>query len=273
MKISTKLTLFYVAVLAVFCVLAVSLAMLLHSVSIGYDTLLNTHLPQIDRARVIQVNFKKQVQEWKDVLLRGHDPDDLLNYTTQFHAMEEKVHRGASELSLQVQDPEAKQLLDEFVEDHLALDEKYELAYQVYLAGNADFKAADKIVRGQDRAPTDLFDKVVERLAALVQDSVNAQTETARRGRNLAIGISGGSVLLIGLVGFFLVRDIVNRLALLKDVSDRLSRADISGLAIDVSGHDEIAEFGKSLTGVHAAIEELLHVSAEQNAEIPAGGR
>jgi hypothetical protein len=26
--------------------------------------------------RVSQVDFKKQVQEWKDILLRGHNPED-----------------------------------------------------------------------------------------------------------------------------------------------------------------------------------------------------
>ena len=42
--------------------------------------------------------------------------------------------------------------------------------------------------------------------------------------------------------------------------------ADMSGLAIDVSGHDEIASFGASMKGVHAAIEELLHTSSTETA-------
>ena len=35
--------------------------------------------------------------------------------------------------------------------------------------------------------------------------------------------------------------------------------------AIDVSGQDEIAAFGGSMKGVHAAIEELLRIVSVQN--------
>ena len=49
-----------------------------------------------DQARVVQVDFKKQVQEWKDVLLRGHTPEDLAKYTKQFHEKETAVRNGAT---------------------------------------------------------------------------------------------------------------------------------------------------------------------------------
>lgn len=264
MKISTKLSLFYVAVLAVFCVLALSLAAVLHTVSAGYNALLETPVRQMDQARVVQVDFKKQVQEWKDILLRGHDPEDLANYTRQFHEKEVQVRDGANLLAGQVQDPEARKLLEQFLEAHAALSQKYQLAYNAYVSGNADFKAADKIVRGQDRAPTDLFDGVVERLDALVKESVRAQTSAALRARNVSLGIAGGLLVMFGLIGVFLILDITGRIARLKAVSDRLAQADISGLTIDVSGSDEIAAFGRSLIGVHAAIEELLRMPSPQ---------
>jgi methyl-accepting chemotaxis protein len=265
MKISTKLIVFYVAVLAVFSSLAFALVTELRSVAAGYDALLGSTVRQMDQARTVQVTFKKQVQEWKDILLRGHTPDDLAKYTKQFHEKEELVRGGAQSLSLQVQDAEAKQSLEQFIASHLVLSQKYQLAYEAYVAGNADFKAADKIVRGQDRAPTDLFDKVVQRLEVRVQESVAAQTRAARDGRNVALGAAGSLLLLLGGVGFFLVRDILGRLASLKAVSDRLARADLSGLTIDIAGHDEIAAFGESMKGVHAAIEELLQQISSQD--------
>jgi methyl-accepting chemotaxis protein len=264
MKISTKLGLFYGAVILVFCSLGFALTTVLHSVSGGYDVLLNSPVSQIDQARVIQVDFKKQVQEWKDILLRGQNPDDLANYTKQFHDMETKVIEGANTLATQVQDAEAKQLIDQFLTADEELRQKYETAYKAYIAGNADFKAADKIVRGQDRAPTDLFDKAVLRLNTVVDDSVKTQTKAAADGLKLALGIAGGLLLLIGVVGIFVIRDVVNRLTRLKAVSDRLAVADISGLSIDVSGHDEIATFAASMKGVLAAIQELLHASSEE---------
>jgi hypothetical protein len=41
-------------------------------------------------------------------------------------------------------------------------------------------------------------------------------------------------------------------------MSDRLANADLEGLHIDISGHDEIGAFGSSMQGVHAAISELM---------------
>jgi methyl-accepting chemotaxis protein len=264
MKISTKLSLFYVAVILVFCVLGVALTTVLHSVSSGYDALLNSPVRQIDEARVIQVDFKKQVQEWKDILLRGQNPVDLANYTKQFHDMEANVSDGAMTLDTHVRDTEAKQLLEQFLAADDELNQKYQTAYEAYVAGNADFKTADEIVRGQDRAPTDLFDKVVLRLNTVVEESVKTQTKASADGLKLALGIAGGLLLLVGVAGIFVIRDIVNRLARLKAVSDRLAVADISGLSIDISGQDEIAMFAGSMKGVLAAIEELVQASTEE---------
>jgi CHASE3 domain sensor protein len=266
MKIATKLSLFYAAVLVVFSLLAFALERNLHSVSTGYDSLLQSPVRQMDEARTLQVEFKKQVQEWKDILLRGHNPEDLAKYTRQFHEREENVRAGAQALSDRTEDTEAKQLLSDFVAAHAVLSQRYQQAYDAYVQDNFDFKTADKIVRGQDRPPTDLFDRAVARLDARVKSAVAAQTQQAAHSRNVALSAAGGLLILLGVVGLLLVHDILGRLGRLKAVSDRLAMADISGLAIDVSGHDEIAAFGASMKGVHAAIEELLHTSSAETA-------
>jgi hypothetical protein len=59
------------------------------------------------------------------------------------------------------------------------------------------------------------------------------------------------------------VSNILGRLGRLKAVSDRLARADIEGLSVDISGPDEIGQFGNSMQGVHAAIEELTRLASD----------
>jgi hypothetical protein len=144
------------------------------------------------------MNFKKQVQEWKDILLRGHDPKDLAEYTKQFHPREAAVRDGAIALTRTVQDKEAHKLLDQFIIADDMMSARYAHAYEVFVAGNGEFKAADALVRGRDRGLTDLPDKVVQRLGVWVQFTAATQQHAIRRSQIMALGIAGGFLLLMG---------------------------------------------------------------------------
>jgi methyl-accepting chemotaxis protein len=257
MKISRKLSLFLAGVAVLFLALANALIEETHAVVDSYDELLKTPIKQSDLARVTQVEFKKQVQEWKDILLRGHDSDDLAKYTKQFHEEEARVRDNALALGGLVQDPEAKRLIGEFIAGHETLGRKYQEAYQMYVGSGFDFKAADKIVRGMDRPPTTLFDGVVARLTAQVEQSARAQRALASHKQMLALAITGGIFAVLAVASFGVVHNVASRLGHLKTISDKLANGDVAGLAIEIGGKDEIAEFGQSLKGIHTEIEDL----------------
>src|SRR5262249_42477788 len=149
-------------------------------------------------------------------------PKDLATYSGQFREQEAQVRAGAVALAETVQDAEAHKLLVQFVSADDEMTAKYQHAFDVFVAGNAGFKAADALVRGQDRAPTNLFDKVVQRLESRVQSTVAAQQLAVSRNQNLALGISGGLLFLFGVLGVATVRSIVRRLAALRAVSNKL---------------------------------------------------
>jgi methyl-accepting chemotaxis protein len=257
MKISIKLSLFLAGVAVLFVALADALIGQTSALVASYDELLGTPIKQADLSRVTQVDFKKQVQEWKDILLRGHNPDDLTKYTKQFRDTEARVHDNSLVLSRQVQDPTAVRLLTEFVFRHEALGKKYQEAYDTFVSSGFDFKAADKIVRGMDRPPTDLFDQVVARLTAQADQSVRTQQTVAAHKQMLALAITGACLIVLIAGSFIVVLNVSTRLGHLKLISDRLAKGEIAGLAIDIGGKDEVGDFGRSLKGIHAAIEDL----------------
>jgi methyl-accepting chemotaxis protein len=261
-KISTKLIGLSIGSVVVVVGLAITLVGELRSVTAGYNQVLDGSVKQAEAARKTQVDFKKQVQEWKDILLRGHNADDLARYTRQFHDQEAMVKDEARSLSGSVEDPATKQSVIDFLATDETLSAKYQAAYDVFLKDKFDFKAADNLVRGQDRAPTDLFDKVVAQLNARVIFMVAAQQAKAIRQRNLALTMAVALLLLVAVAGFIVISGVLKRLGRLKAVSDRLANADVEGLSIDISGNDEVGQFGQSLRGVAAAIEELLVVAA-----------
>lgn len=52
----------------------------------------------INFARTAQLDFKMQVQEWKDILLRGNDPDLFKKYSEQFAQREAAVDQDLEAL-------------------------------------------------------------------------------------------------------------------------------------------------------------------------------
>ena len=59
----------------------------------------------INLARSAQLNFKEQVQEWKDILLRGNDPGAFQKYSDQFTQREAAVDQDLRSLQQRLPEP------------------------------------------------------------------------------------------------------------------------------------------------------------------------
>jgi methyl-accepting chemotaxis protein len=143
-------------------------------VSSDYTRIIFGEEQQAQRVRELQVNFKKQVQAWKDILLRGRDDAALEKYSKEFRAQGALVDAGARGLSAVVHDEQARTLLQNFAEEHQQLEREYERGLEGYRASR-DFSQADAAVKGKDRQPTDTLDAVAARLAALAEQAPAAE--------------------------------------------------------------------------------------------------
>ncbi|MFZ1173215.1 MAG: hypothetical protein WAO01_18675, partial [Bradyrhizobium sp.] len=74
---------------------------------------------------VIETNFKKQVQEWKDTLLRGKKPEALDKHWGAFERREGDVRNAAERMKMSVADQEAAQLIGQFAAAHKGMGEAY----------------------------------------------------------------------------------------------------------------------------------------------------
>jgi methyl-accepting chemotaxis protein len=68
----------------------------LNSIVAAYERLFDQNVRDQDLSRVMQLTFKKEVQEWKDVLLRGRDPEALKKYSDGFHQDARRSARSAN---------------------------------------------------------------------------------------------------------------------------------------------------------------------------------
>ena len=114
-------------------------------------------------AKEAKVEFKQQIQEWKDVLLRGHNAEDYQKYLAAFEKQEKTVQGLLAELrglmaDLGLDGAAAARL----IATHAELGAKYREALKSYQQTNADAaKVVDRLVRGLDRPVTESFEAVV----------------------------------------------------------------------------------------------------------------
>ncbi len=109
----------------------------------------------------IQYSFKKQVQEWKNILIRGADKTQFDKYQTLFVNEFENTQTHTQELiDLFVVDNAITEIAKEFQKKHRAILAEYQEALFLYKTSNFDIVAADKIVKGIDREPDELLNKI-----------------------------------------------------------------------------------------------------------------
>jgi PAS domain S-box-containing protein len=203
-----------------------------------------------------QVHFKKQVQEWKDILLRGHDTDMYDKYLAQFYDEEGQTREAIEDLiPMLARNPEAQEIARQFLAAHRLLGIRYREALR-YFGKDARKPQieVDRRVRGIDRQPTDLLDLVVtSAIAHKESELAHIKTSVAYvEKRMLLIVLSvmtGTIVVLLWLTN----RTIVRPLATAIGIARRISSGDLSG-TIEVRGRDEAAQLLQALRTMQSSL-------------------
>jgi class 3 adenylate cyclase len=147
----------------------------------NYDNLLSD-FKVIDDVRTIQVDFKKQVQEWKNILIRGHEAADFSKYHSRFLNQHQSVRTRGEVLLKYPLTPIDLNILKQFLAAHQQLQTDYLKSLALFQASKySNYKATDRLVRGKDRAPTDLLDTLTTNiLTNITIDKIKIQNEAAR---------------------------------------------------------------------------------------------
>jgi methyl-accepting chemotaxis protein len=142
------------------------------------DKQLASGLVLTDQARIVQLNFKKQVQALKDTLLRGCDLALRDKYQSEFSEFESQVQQGARDLEAKASSPEVSALVRQFTNAHAQLGVECRDALRPFLTvkGTSFHKAAKQIV-GKDEPVAAMLDQVV---AQISQDEASLQGKNQR---------------------------------------------------------------------------------------------
>ncbi len=266
---------------AVLAGLAVSgmLLLELRSTRASYDAMLSQHeVKHQDRARVIQVTFKKQVQEWKNLLLRGYKYEDFQKAEKGFKTEEAEVRKLATELMNDVKDEKAHGQLESFIKAHEQMGASYGAAIKVFAKSNGtDFAAADAMVKGQDRPPTDLIDQLAARLQGVVDEIRTAQSDevssTIKRSVVIAGIVFAAIVVLVFVVVRNTQREMSGLISQMADAADSTTSASGQVAKSAQSLSQGATEQAASLEETSASMEEMASMTRKnaENSQMAAG--
>lgn len=168
----------------------------------------------VDSARLAQVNFKKQVQEWKNILLRGQERDLYGKHLAAFESDEQRVRGNLKDLKVtmdKMRIPAGS--VDGILASHEELGGKYREALKHYdRKGLQSGAAVDRLVRGIDREVTDRIDALVAQIqrqaAAGIDDREKESALQGEQDRQFSQGLLVMIALALG-VGVVMSRTIV----------------------------------------------------------------
>ena len=194
----------------------------------------------IDEANL---QFKVQVQEWKNVLLRGKQPADLDKYWKQFEDRQREVQSILGELAGQKGiEPQLKTRIERLRDEHRLLGAAYHKGRDAYVAAGADPTAGDTAVKGVDRAASDQMSELVSELRKQGNEQAKLISADADRTVLLGIIVMLASGLLIGLLSLWLVnRNLVEPIQKLIEYVAHLSQGKI-GERVVSTRQDELGK-------------------------------
>jgi methyl-accepting chemotaxis protein len=212
----------------------------------------------VDAARDAQVHFKKQVQEWKDLLLRGHQAGMYDKYSSAFAGEEQAVQERLKDLQGRM---EKQGIPTEGVvallASHAELGRRYNEALTRFQAGDPRTSTlVDSLVKGMDRAPTEAFDSVVagmERHADQADAALDARAvaeNAASRETGVELTLLAAAVLLAGAV--LIIRSITRPLGRAVEVIRGLAQGDVEA-EVGATTRDETGQLLAAMRDMLAA--------------------
>ncbi len=215
------------------------------------------------------LQFKVQVQEWKNVLLRGYDDTKREKYWGKFLKQHTLVQATGQDVLETVTLEGTRQLTQEFLTIHNELLPKYKEGYQTFINSNFDPKAGDSAVTGIDRAPGELAAQITK--SALTQASEHSDIVSHSASSTV---VTGTSIIILTMltvlatailmINRWIIDPIRNAQSYLHELSQGKMDFDIKKIA----GDDEIAQMLNALHllqgnlnsgvgAIHTSIDEL----------------
>lgn len=187
------------------------------------------------------LQFKVQVQEWKNVLLRGKASADRDKFWGQFEEQERKVQSTLGLLAeMEGTDQSLKSQVQALQQAHRTLGTAYRTGRDAFIAAGNDASAGDAAVKGVDRPTSEQMAILVDQLHKSSDAQSVAISQQADRTILTGAVVMLVSALLVGLLALWIVnRNLVAPIRMLIEYVAQLSEGKFAA-RVDVTRQDEL---------------------------------
>ncbi len=206
-----------------------------------FGDLLDGPLSESQLVDEANLEFKIQVQEWKNVLLRGKNPEQRDKYWAQFQAQERKVQELLAQLQrASAQSSSLSGQIARLQNEHRLLGEAYRKGFDAFIAAGADPAAGDAAVAGIDRAASAQMSELVSQLRQTAARQSAEIRESAGSAALTGVLVMLLASVLVALLSLWLVnRNIIEPTRSLIEHIARLSQGQFAN-RVDASRADEL---------------------------------
>ncbi|MDO6686559.1 MULTISPECIES: methyl-accepting chemotaxis protein [unclassified Agarivorans] len=238
-----------IASLVLLMAVAIYTALHLKETANNFDKLTHNEVHLEEVALLSHIAFKTQIQEWKNVLLRGHDAEQNKKYWGRFQDKQQQVQQQVTKLVSELEEanyPELARTAKDFLASHKILGSAYAKGKAEYEAAGFDFKVGDKAVKGMDRAPSKSMAELSDKLKAVTAELVEKNTIQAHQVSSITFMIIGISSLLVICISFiFMERECIKPINSLVDDIDLLSDGKLN-VTIHLERGDELGKLANA---------------------------
>src|SRR6266545_1433086 len=195
--------------------------------------------------------FRDQVKYFKNILIRGENPEAFQKYKKKFVDSETDIKARAAALKAELTDPAMISMVDEYVAafDQMMRDYLPALDAYEHTAPPRDVHALDKMVDGKDDAAEDTLAGLNSKLAEAGKAEKAALLASAAGSRrdSIILVLIPSVLLLAG--GFWLARSVTGPLRRAGAVLDAIADGDLTQ-RLEIERRDEIGEMAASVNQV-----------------------
>ena len=269
MKLSVKLPLAFMAALLLLMMAALFGIQRLNQALTVYETTVAHNYEHERHAATMLHDFKVQVQEWKNVLLRGKDMAQRDRYWAAFLKQEKAVAQAAERLQTDLPSGPALEKVRAFTQAHERMGAAYRKGYEAFQAADHDPQAGDKAVQGMDREPSQLLDQagdlIAKASAEVAADAAHRASQATTISLLVMLVVCAASV--VGALLFS--RSVVRPIGRAVQVSQAVASGDLTA-ATPTQGRDEIAQLLNALHDMQGSLARVVQ-RVRTNADSVAG--